>query len=310
VKREASTAKTPLIAHAGDHRLLAAYLEHLANERRVATHTTRNYARDIGALIELAGETALGRLQAHEIRRFVAQLHGRGLDGRSLARMLSAWRGFFNYLARDHHFAHNPCLGIRAPRAARRLPHALSPDEASRLMEVAGAGALALRDKAILELFYSSGLRLSELTGLAPTDVDYGDSTVRVTGKGAKTRIIPVGRHAIAALKTWLTAREQIRGLQHDALFVNRRGARLSQRTVQTRLKQHALKQGLGRRVHPHALRHSFASHVLQSSGDLRAVQDMLGHASISTTQVYTQLDFQHLAKVYDAAHPRAKRKS
>ena len=286
------------------------YLAHLANERRLSAHTTRNYARDIGALIELAGDTSLGRLEVREIRRFVAQLHGRGLDGRTLARMLSAWRGFFNYLAREHGFGQNPCLGIRAPKAAKRLPHALSPDEAGRLMEVSGDDWLALRDKAILELFYSSGLRLSELTGLAPTDVNYGDATVRVTGKGAKTRIVPVGRHAITALKTWLAARERIPGVRHDALFVNRSGTRLSQRAVQARLKRHALKQGLGSRVHPHALRHSFASHLLQSSGDLRAVQDMLGHASVSTTQVYTQLDFQHLAKVYDAAHPRAKRKS
>jgi integrase/recombinase XerC len=286
------------------------YLAHLANERRLSAHTIRNYARDIGALIGLAGAASLRRLQAHEIRRFVALLHGRGLDGHTLARMLSAWRGFFNHLARNEGFGHNPCLGIRAPRAAKRLPHALSPDEAARLMDIPGASALALRDKAILELFYSSGLRLSELTGLAPTDVNYDDTTVRVTGKGAKTRIVPVGRHAIAALKAWLAARDTIPGLRHDALFVNRRGTRLSPRAVQARLRHHALQRGLGSRVHPHALRHSFASHLLQSSGDLRAVQDMLGHASISTTQVYTQLDFQHLAKVYDAAHPRAKRRS
>jgi len=308
VKREAREAGYTRSGAAQGY--LRDYLAHLANERRLSAHTTRNYARDIGALIELAGDTSLGRLEVREIRRFVAQLHGRGLDGRTLARMLSAWRGFFNYLAREHGFGQNPCLGIRAPKAAKRLPHALSPDEASRLMEVSGDDFLALRDKAILELFYSSGLRLSELTGLAPTDVNYGDATVRVTGKGAKTRIVPVGRHAITALKTWLAARERIPGVRHDALFVNRSGTRLSQRAVQARLKRHALKQGLGSRVHPHALRHSFASHLLQSSGDLRAVQDMLGHASISTTQVYTQLDFQHLAKVYDAAHPRAKRKS
>jgi integrase/recombinase XerC len=296
--------------HTGDRALRTAYLEHLANERRLSPHTLRNYARDIAALIELSAETPLRGLRVHEVRRFVAQLHARGLDGRTLARMLSAWRGFFTYLARDHRFSHNPCLGLRAPKAAKRLPHAFSPDEAARLMEVAGDGLLARRDKAMLELLYSSGLRLSELTGLAPGDVSYDDATVRVTGKGAKTRIVPVGRHAIAALKTWLAAREQIRGLQREALFVSRSGTRLSQRAVQERLKQRAVEQGLGRRAHPHALRHSFASHVLQSSGDLRAVQDMLGHASISTTQVYTRLDFQHLAKVYDAAHPRAKRKS
>lgn len=308
MKREAQ--KTGHVRSATAQKYLQGYVAHLANERRLSTLTTRHYARDIGALIDLAGDSPLGRLQVHQIRRFVAQLHGRGLDGRTLARMLSAWRGFFNYLAREHRFGHNPCLGIRAPKAAKRLPHALSPDEAGRLMEVSGDDLLAQRDKAMLELFYSSGLRLSELTGLAPADVNYGDATVRVTGKGNKTRIIPVGRHAIMALKAWLAARERIAGVGHDALFVNRNGTRLSPRTVQARLKRHALKQGLGSRVHPHALRHSFASHLLQSSGDLRAVQDMLGHASISTTQVYTQLDFQHLAKVYDAAHPRAKRKS
>jgi integrase/recombinase XerC len=286
------------------------YLAHLTNERRLSSHTGSNYKRDIDALIKLAGGTRLDRLQVHEVRRFIAQLHARGLDGRSLARMLSAWRGFFKYLARDHGFGHNPCLGIRAPKAAKKLPQALSPDEAGRLMDIGGEEPLAVRDKAILELFYSSGLRLSELTGLKRGDVNFGDATVRVTGKGSKTRIVPVGSHALAALQAWLAERGQIAGLQNDALFVNLKGARLGPRAVQVRVKRWAARQGLGSRVHPHALRHSFASHVLQSSGDLRAVQDMLGHASISTTQVYTQLDFQHLAKVYDAAHPRAKRKS
>ena len=285
------------------------YVAHLANERRLSAHTGSNYKRDIDALIELAGSTPLDRLQVHQIRRFIAQLHARGLDGRSLARMLSAWRGFFKYLSRDHGFGQNPCLGIRAPRAAKKLPQALSPDEAGRLMDIGGEGPLVVRDKAILELFYSSGLRLSELTGLKPTDINFGDATVRVTGKGSKTRIVPVGSHALTALQAWLVERSRIGGLQDDALFVSLNGTRLGPRAVQLRLKQWAVKQGLGSRVHPHALRHSFASHVLQSSGDLRAVQDMLGHASISTTQVYTQLDFQHLAKVYDAAHPRAKRK-
>ena len=291
-------------------KFLRHYLAHLANERRLSAHTGSNYKRDIDALIGLAGSTPLDRLQVHQIRRFIAQLHARGLDGRSLARMLSAWRGFFKYLSRDHGFGQNPCLGIRAPRAAKKLPHALSPDEAGRLMDIRGEGPLAVRDKAILELFYSSGLRLSELTGLKPMDINFGDATVRVTGKGSKTRIVPVGSHALTALQAWLAERSRIAGLQDDALFVSLNGTRLGPRAVQLRLKQWAVKQGLGSRVHPHALRHSFASHVLQSSGDLRAVQDMLGHASISTTQVYTQLDFQHLAKVYDAAHPRAKRKS
>ena len=310
MRREASEAKSPFSASADARKLLINYLAHLANERRLSSHTGSNYKRDIDALIKLAGSTRLDRLQVHEVRRFIAQLHARGLDGRSLARMLSAWRGFFRYLARDRGFAHNPCLGIRAPKAAKKLPQALSPDEAGRLMDIGGAGPLAVRDKAILELFYSSGLRLSELTGLKPGDVNFGDATVRVTGKGSKTRIVPVGSHALVALQAWLAERARIGGLQSDALFVNLNGRRLGPRAVQVRVRQWAAKQGLGSRVHPHALRHSFASHVLQSSGDLRAVQDMLGHASISTTQVYTQLDFQHLAKVYDAAHPRARRKS
>ncbi len=292
------------------HPLLRGYLEHLSNERRLSRHTVENYARDITALFGLAGGASLKQLQVQNVRRFVAQLHGRGLDGRSLGRMLSAWRGFFHYLARDHGYAQNPCLGIRPPKSAKRLPHALSPDEAGRLMEIAATDPLAVRDKAILELLYSSGLRLSELTGLAEDDVNFRDATVRVTGKGSKTRIVPVGSHALAALKVWLPARGKLARAGAKALFVGQDGKALGPRAVQSRLKQWALKLGLADKVHPHALRHSFASHLLQSSGDLRAVQELLGHASISTTQVYTHLDFQHLAKVYDAAHPRAKRKS
>ena len=289
---------------------LRAYLDHLANERRLSAHTVANYARDIAALIELAAETPLARLQVHQIRRFVSQLHARGLGGRTLARMLSAWRGFFRYLARDHGYDNNPCLGLRAPKSAKTLPHALSPDEAGRLMDLGGDDALAVRDKAILELFYSSGLRLSELTGLAPADINYSDATVRVTGKGSKTRIVPVGSHALAALKAWLEKRALMVKKEESALFLSKNGGRLGPRAVEARVKHWSAKLGMSSKVHPHMLRHSFASHLLQSSGDLRAVQEMLGHASISTTQVYTQLDFQHLAKVYDAAHPRAKKKN
>ncbi len=290
--------------------MLRAYLDHLAHERRLSDHTATNYARDIATLFELAADTPLVKLQVHQIRRFVAQLHARGLGGKTLARMLSAWRGFFRYLARDHGYDNNPCLGIRAPKSAKTLPHALSPDEAGRLMDTGGEDALAVRDKAILELFYSSGLRLSELTGLAPADINYSDATVRVTGKGNKTRIVPVGVQALTALKAWLDARALITKKDESALFVGKSGRRLGQRAVEARVKHWSAKLGLSSKVHPHMLRHSFASHVLQSSGDLRAVQEMLGHASISTTQVYTQLDFQHLAKVYDAAHPRAKKKN
>ena len=290
--------------------LLEQYSNHLAHERRMSPHTLGGYRRDIEALIELAGAHPLAQLQVHDIRRFVAQLHGGGLSARSIARMLSGWRGFYRYLARDHGYADNPCLGLRAPKSPKRLPHALSPDEANQLLDIEADGDLAVRDKAIFELFYSSGLRLSELTGLAPADVNFVDATVRVTGKGSKTRIVPVGRQASRALSAWISVRALIPGHAVDALFVSRRGLRLSRRSVQQRLTTWALRQGISTKVHPHVLRHSFASHVLQSSGDLRAVQEMLGHASISSTQVYTHLDFQHLAKVYDAAHPRAKRKS
>ncbi len=290
--------------------LLGGYLEHLEHERRLSAHTVRNYERDIRALLRAAGTVPLRELQPAQIRRFVSQLHSQGLDGKSLARVLSAWRGFFTYLCRDHGHDHNPCLGIRAPKAAKRLPHALSPDETGRLMQLGASDALAVRDRAILELFYSSGLRLSELTGLALDDVNYRDATIRVTGKGAKTRVVPVGSYALAALRAWLVERAPLAPQGEQAMFLARNGAPLSARSVQARLKQWGLKLGLPGNVHPHALRHSFASHLLQSSGDLRAVQDMLGHASISTTQVYTHLDFQHLAKVYDAAHPRARKKS
>jgi len=294
-------------------RHLADFLAHLTHERRLAANTAASYARDIEALIQLANAdtqaNALDKLQVHQIRRFVAQLHARGLDGRSIARMLSAWRGFYRYLARDRGFSANPCVGIRAPKSVRLLPHALSPDETGRLMAIDDDSDLALRDKAMFELFYSSGLRLSELTSLALGDIDSADGTVRVTGKGGKTRVVPVGRHALAAVAQWLAPRGALARRGEKALFLNRNGGRLGARAVQLRLKQWALKLGLDASLHPHVLRHSFASHVLQSSGDLRAVQEMLGHASISTTQVYTQLDFQHLAKVYDQAHPRARRK-
>jgi integrase/recombinase XerC len=300
---------SPVTAAGPAQKLLQAYLEHLTHERRLSPHTTKNYHRDITALLTLAGDTPPLRLTAHDIRRGIAQLHGRGLDGRSIARMLSAWRGFYHYLARDHGCKQNPCIGIRAPKSAKRLPDALSPDDARQLVEVEADDALAVRDRAMLELFYSSGLRLAELTGLAPDDINFADATVRVTGKGGKTRIVPVGSHAATALQAWLAERVSMPGLDEQALFVNRQGRRLGPRAIQSRVQQRGQRQGIAARVHPHMLRHSFASHVLQSSSDLRAVQEMLGHSSISTTQVYTQLDFQHLAKIYDAAHPRAKKK-
>jgi integrase/recombinase XerC len=224
--------------------------------------------------------------------------------------MLSAWRGFFNYLARDHGFTRNPCTGVRPPKSPKALPKALSPDEATRLMGIRDSDPLSVRDRAMFELFYSSGLRLSELTSLKLDDVSFADATVRVIGKGNKTRVVPVGGHALQAIQAWLPIRQELPRRDGAELFLNQRGTAISPRTVQSRLKTWGIRQGLPGHVHPHMLRHSFASHVLQSSGDLRAVQEMLGHASISTTQVYTHLDFQYLAKVYDQTHPRAKRKT
>jgi integrase/recombinase XerC len=289
--------------------LFDAFIAHLACERRLSPRTVDAYARDVHALLGLLGEQALDAIEPHQARRAVAQLHARGLDGKSLARMLSAWRSLFRYLVRDHGCACNPFLGIRPPKSAKRLPKALSPDEAARLLEFEPDGTGARRDRAMFELFYSSGLRLSELIGLRMQDVDVGAETVRVTGKGDKTRIVPVGRLALEALRAWLAVRAAA-GPAGDLLFPGASGKPIHPRTVQRRLQARALAQGISQPVHPHMLRHSFASHVLQSSGDLRAVQEMLGHASISSTQIYTHLDFQHLAQAYDAAHPRARKPS
>lgn len=287
---------------------LDGYRSHLVDERRLSRLTCENYLRDIGVLIELAEDTPLSELNIHDLRHFIARLHGRGLGGRTLARMLSAWRSFFNYLVRDHGYSANPAAGLRPPKSPRHLPEALSPDQAARFLAIDAEDALAVRDKAMFELFYSSGLRLSELKALAIRDVDFHEGVVRVTGKGNKTRIVPVGRMAISAMKEWLQVRQSKEG--EEVLFLNRNGHPISQRAIQYRISQWGVKQGMPGHIHPHMLRHSFASHVLQSSGDLRAVQEMLGHSSISTTQIYTHLDFQHLAKVYDAAHPRSKKKT
>ena len=288
---------------------LNGYLAWLRNEKQYSGLTAENYARDLRHLFELAGDTPLANLKIHHIRRFIAQLHSTGLGGRTLARMLSAWRGFFTYLMRDHGLSDNPCVGLRAPKSAKTLPQALSPDEATRMVDFPTDSIEAIRDKAIFELFYSSGLRLAELVDLDPAQLDFSAGEVRVTGKGSKTRIVPLGSYAITALQAWLAVRGQLAKAGETALFVGSRGSRISPRVVQLRMKQWGIKQGITSNVHPHLLRHSFATHVLQSSGDLRAVQEMLGHASISTTQVYTHLDFQYLSKIYDAAHPRAKKK-
>jgi integrase/recombinase XerC len=294
---------------AGGPSPLERYLAHLRNERRLSPHTLAACARDTRLLRALAGERALEKVGAADIRRFVATLHGKGLAPRSLARVLSSWRGYYEWLVRARIAASNPCAGVRAPKAAKRLPETLSPDQAVRLVSIEEDSPLGRRDRALFELAYSSGLRVSELTGLDVASIDAKAGEARVLGKGAKTRIVPVGRPALAALAAWLPDRASIARPGEAALFVGATGRRLAPREVQRRIKRWAAAAGLEVDVHPHMLRHSFASHVLQSSGDLRAVQEMLGHASIASTQVYTHLDFQHLAKVYDAAHPRARRK-
>jgi integrase/recombinase XerC len=287
--------------------LLDAFALHLATR---AAHTRAAYLRDAAKLCALSGEKSVKVLVRAELARFLATLHGGGLSGRSLARMLSAWRTFFRFLIeRDPTLREDPTGGLKAPKSPKRLPSALTPDEAVRLVSIEGDGKLDLRDRALFELAYSSGLRLSELASLDVDRVDLTTGEVRVFGKGAKERIVPVGGPARGAIETWLAVRESLAAQNEAALFIGAHGRRLSPRTIERRFAAWAIKQGLARHVHPHMLRHSFASHVLQSSGDLRAVQEMLGHASIASTQVYTHLDFQALAKVYDAAHPRAKKR-
>lgn len=290
---------------------LKTYLDFLNFERGLSPLTQENYARDIKQLITLSGETTLNNLQNTHIRRFIAALHSKGLGGKSIARMLSSWRGFFDYLVQRHGFSNNPVIGLRAPKSPKTLPQALSIEQAVKLVDIEDDGVLSVRDHAILELFYSSGLRLSELVNLNIDQLDFSEGTITVTGKGNKTRIVPLGSHAIEAIQKWLKNRANLltKNPAEKAVFIGLQGRRISARNIQYRMKEWSIKRGINSSVHPHMLRHSFASHVLQSSGDLRAVQEMLGHANISTTQVYTHLDYQHLTKVYDAAHPRAKKK-
>ena len=291
---------------------IEAFVAHLSHERRCSPHTVAAYRRDLKAFVaalSLQQVTSFDAVNHDHVRRFAATRHRQGGDPRSIARALSAVRSLYAYLVREGLAAMDPASGVRAPQAEKRLPRTLDADMVGRLLEIKQEDPLALRDRALLEMLYSSGLRLAELCSLDLGDIDLADATVRVTGKGSKTRILPVGRFARAAIERWLKVRGGIAAEDTPALFVGTRGARISPRVVQQRLDHWAKVQGIGFKLHPHMLRHSFASHLLESSGDLRAVQELLGHANISTTQVYTHLDFQHLAKTYDAAHPRAKRK-
>jgi integrase/recombinase XerC len=290
------------------------YLQHLAAERRLSPHTVAACRRDLANLTRLVAGRPLAELKVTDIRSAIVKLRSHNLSASSVARQLSSWRGFYSFACRRLGYASNPCLGLRPPKAAKALPQILSPDACTQLLDGRSAApaddVLAARDRAMFELFYSSGLRLAELVGLDLNDVNLKSGEAQVTGKGSKTRIVPVGQQALAALAAWLPQRLTLTRDDMRALFISQRGARLTPRSVQLRLNRWALQTGLGQHVHPHLLRHAFATHVLQSSGDLRAVQEMLGHASISTTQVYTHLDWQHLAKVYDQAHPRARKKS
>ncbi|QOJ32992.1 MAG: tyrosine recombinase XerC [Gammaproteobacteria bacterium] len=289
------------------------FLSHLQLERRLSPHTASAYRRDLACLAEFCdreGIAAWRDLKVHHLRRFAATSHGSGLNPRSIQRRLSGARSFLRYLLREGEINANPGVGVSAPRAARRLPATLDVDQMGHLLQMRGDDPVTLRDRAMLELLYSSGLRLAELVGLDLGDIDLGDGLVRVTGKGRKTRLVPVGRAAREAVAGWLRERAGMAAAGERAVFTGVRGRRINPRSVQARVAYWARRSGLGQRVHPHLFRHSFASHLLESSGDLRAVQEMLGHANISTTQIYTHLDFQHLAQVYDKAHPRARKPS
>lgn len=288
------------------------FLRYLRDERRLSTLTLTGYRRDLAQLSTYCADHALvewNRIEARQARAYAAMLHRRGLSARSIQRGLSTARAFYRYLMREGLVKCNPFAAVTSLKVARRLPRTLSADQAVRLVKIEGTDPLAVRDRAMLELLYSSGLRLSELVTLNVTDLDLEDRVVRVVGKGAKARLIPVGRAACAALSAWLAWRTRCERGGEAAIFTGRGGRRLSGRAVQLRLRYWSRRQGFDQAVHPHMLRHSFASHLLESSGDLRAVQELLGHADISTTQIYTHLDFQHLAKVYDQAHPRARKK-
>ncbi|OOZ39636.1 tyrosine recombinase XerC [Solemya pervernicosa gill symbiont] len=301
-----------MVMQAAEAEWLERFLEHLQSERRLSAHTSNNYQRDLQNFLNFCNEREFEQwssLLEADIRNYIASRHRKGLAGSSLSRELSALRSFYNYLLREEVVTLNPAQGVRAPKTPRKLPKTLDVDQTARLLQIDDDDPLAVRDAALMELIYSSGLRLAEVVGLDLGSLDLRDATVKVVGKGSKERMVPVGRLALQAVEKWLKVRGSLAKVEETALFVSKRGSRISDRSVQKRLKEWAVKQGLDSSLHPHMLRHSFASHMLESSSDLRAVQELLGHADISTTQIYTHLDFQHLAKVYDKAHPRARKR-
>ncbi|MBY5993347.1 tyrosine recombinase XerC [Ferrimonas balearica] len=295
------------------HDALASFQGYLENERQYSPHTVRNYLRELNRCLPLLAEQGLDdwpQLRTAHCQTLLAKLHRQGLSPRSLSLTLSALRQLVKFLLREGALQHDPMTGVQAPKQQRPLPKNLDVDQVDRLLSLDDADPLVVRDRAMMELFYSSGLRLAELVGLDCGQLDLTEGQVRVRGKGGKTRQLPIGRLAREWLSRYLALRPQLLKGECEALFLSNRGGRLSARAVQARLTQWGQQQALDSRVHPHKLRHSFATHMLESSGDLRAVQELLGHANLSTTQIYTHLDFQHLAKVYDDAHPRAKKKS
>jgi len=295
------------------HQELIAFNEFLRSEKQLSIHTQTNYQRDLQKFADYCVKfslTDLAEIRSQHIRQIVAQLHRQGLGGKSLSRWLSAMRSFFEFAIRNGWAKNNPADAIQAPKSPKKLPKTLDVDQTAQFVSVQGDSELALRDRALLELIYSSGLRLAEVVGLDLQNIDMHEEMVTVLGKGNKQRMLPIGSHAIKALKAWLVQRKTfLKDDAEKAVFISKRGTRITHRAVQMRMQQLSVAQGMDTPVHPHMLRHSFASHMLESSGDLRLVQEMLGHANISTTQIYTHLDFQHLAKVYDNAHPRAQRK-
>ena len=286
------------------------YIEYIKFEKRLSSNTIKNYLRDILLLKKQSPNKDFKLYKVEDIRRSVSIFHQKGINGKSLSRMLSSWRGFFDFLTNRYKFKQNPVIGIKAPKSKKTLPQTLSIDQVMKLINITDSTLLGIRDRAVMELFYSSGLRLSELVNIKLHEINTDDNTATITGKGDKTRVVPIGEYAMKALNGWLIERDKIKNIspENKFVFLSKKGLPLGTRSIQYRLKYWAKKQGIPENIHPHLLRHSFASHILQSSQDLRAVQELLGHTNISTTQIYTHLDYQHLSKIYDKAHPRAKK--